>query len=105
MLRSRGEWVLILNRSACMTMNRSRGSKLWFGQENRLALLRQALDVARRDPPKVIRGDLRTDVGTLTAQAPRGATLVVFHSAVLGYIPSEPDRAEFPKTLAQIGVD
>jgi hypothetical protein len=39
MSRSRGEWALISNRSACMTMNRSRGSKPSFGLEKRTALL------------------------------------------------------------------
>ena len=75
---------------------------VWPGEENRLAVLRQALDVARRDPPRVRRGDLRTDVPTLAAQAPRGATLVVFHSAVLAYIPSEQDREEFANTVCQL---
>jgi len=73
---------------------------VWPGEENRLALLRQAMNVARTDPPTVVQGDLRTDLPQLAAQAPKDATLVIFHSAVLAYLPSEVDRAEFAKTVA-----
>jgi hypothetical protein len=76
---------------------------VWPGEENRLVLLRRALDVARCDPPIVIEGDLRTDVPRLAAQAEKGATLVIFHSAVLAYVLSEKDRAEFAQTVAHIG--
>ena len=39
---------------------------------------------ARRDPPVVHRGDLLTDLPALAAQAPADATLVVYHTSVLG---------------------
>jgi hypothetical protein len=75
---------------------------VWPGEENRLALLRQALEVARTDPPTVVKGDLRTDLPRLAALAPKDATLVVFHSAVLAYVSSEQDRTEFAQTVSQI---
>jgi hypothetical protein len=75
---------------------------VWPGEENRLALLRQALDVARMDPPVIVRGDLRTDLPLLASQAPKYATLVVFHSAVLAYISSEQDRTQFAMNIAQV---
>ncbi|MGA7262989.1 MAG: DUF2332 domain-containing protein, partial [Stellaceae bacterium] len=56
---------------------------VWPGQEDRANKLRAAINVARRDPPRVIRGNLLTDLERLIAMAPKGATLVVFHTAVL----------------------
>ena len=44
------------------------------------------MDVARRDPPRVVQGDLLKDLPDHARQAPPDATLVVFHSAVLAYV-------------------
>ena len=52
-------------------------------REQRLAA---AIAPARRAPPVIHRGDLRTDLPALAAQAPPGATLVIYHSAVLAYL-------------------
>ena len=35
---------------------------VWPGQEHRLQTLRSAVEIARRDPPRLIQGDLATDV-------------------------------------------
>jgi hypothetical protein len=72
---------------------------VWPGEGARLELLRAALDVARADPPRVVRGDLREDLPALAAQAPPGATLVVFHTAVLAYVPDPRERAAFARTV------
>ena len=56
---------------------------------DRLERLRQAVSVARQDRPRVARGDLIEELGALAAQAPRDATLVVFHTAVLVYLTPE----------------
>ena len=74
---------------------------IWPGQEHRLETLRGALAVARADPPRVVQGDLTTDLEALAAEAPRDATLVVFHTAVLWYEPSE-GRARFRAALARL---
>jgi hypothetical protein len=66
---------------------------VWPGQEHRLARLRGAVRVARADPPLLRRGDLLTDLPGLAAVAPAGATLVIFHSAVLSYVPAADRRA------------
>lgn len=66
---------------------------VWPGEEYRLADLRGAIAVARADPPRVVRGDLVTDLPALAAEAPRDATLVIFHTAVLAYVPSAGRRA------------
>ncbi len=75
---------------------------VWPGQEHRLETLRAAIDVARADPPRVVRGDLRTDLEALAAEAPRDATLVVFHTAVLAYVPSA-GRAAFRASVKRLG--
>jgi hypothetical protein len=61
-----------------------------------------AVAAARRDPPTVARGDLNTDLPELAARAPAGATLVVYHSAVLAYVAAE-DRARFADTVRGLG--
>jgi hypothetical protein len=71
---------------------------VWPGEGDRLAVLRAALDVARADPPRVVQGDLRTDLPALAAQAPSDATLVVFHTAVLAYVPRD-GRAAFREAV------
>ena len=75
---------------------------VWPGQQHRLAGLRAACAVARAGPPRVVEGDLRTDLPTLAAQAPHDATLVVFHTAVLAYLPDPAERAAFAHTVGEL---
>jgi hypothetical protein len=65
---------------------------VWPGEGDRQERLAQAIAAARRDPPAVYRGDLIDDLPALAAQAPAGATLVVYHSAVLAYVAPERRR-------------
>jgi hypothetical protein len=67
---------------------------VWPDQPERLARLQAAVGVARADPPEVVRGDLLELVGPAVADAPAGATVVVFHAAALVYV-SEPGRQRF----------
>jgi hypothetical protein len=60
---------------------------VWPGQEHRLHRLRTAVEIARREPPRLVRGDLNDRLHEVAAQAPSGATLVVFHTAVLYQLP------------------
>jgi len=71
---------------------------VWPGEGDRERRLAAAIATARRDPPAVHRGDLLTDLPALAAQAPAGATLVVYHSAVLAYV-TPGDRARFAATV------
>jgi len=66
----------------------------WPEHEHRRARLRAAAAVAAADPPLLVRGDLVDDLPALAARAPAGATLVVFHTSVLFYVPP-PRRAAF----------
>ncbi|GAA2166274.1 hypothetical protein GCM10009845_25300 [Pedococcus bigeumensis] len=59
---------------------------VWPEQEQRHERLRQAAAVVAADPPLLVAGDLVDDLAALAAQAPVGATLVVLHTAVLGYV-------------------
>jgi hypothetical protein len=56
---------------------------LWPGETGRGRTPRRALATARRWPPALHRGDLPADLPDLAARVPSGATLVVYHSAVL----------------------
>jgi hypothetical protein len=74
---------------------------VWPGEEDRQERLAAAVAAARRDPPAVHRGDLLTDLPALAAQAPAGATLVIFHSAVLPYVTPE-NRGRFIDTVREL---
>lgn len=76
---------------------------VWPGEEYRLPRLRAACEVARSVSPRVIKGDLRIDLAALAAQAPRHATLVVFHTAVLAYVRDPQDREAFAASAARAG--
>ena len=75
---------------------------LWPGETGRQERLAAAVETARRDPPPLYRGDLLTDLPDLVRKAPRDATVVIYHSAVLGYV-RQADRAEFAKTVGALG--
>jgi hypothetical protein len=65
---------------------------VWPGEGDRGQRLAAAIAAARRDPPAVHRGDLLTGLPALAAQAPPGATLVIYHTSVLWYV--EPGKRE-----------
>lgn len=67
---------------------------VWPGQEERLPRLAAAVEVAREDPPHLVRGDLLSGLPDLLGQAPAGATVVVQHSAVIAYLGAD-DRGRF----------
>jgi hypothetical protein len=75
---------------------------VWPGETGREERLASAIAVARRDPPPLVRGDLVDDLAAVAAQAPPEATLVVFHSAVLVYVP-RPKRREFAALVRELG--
>lgn len=76
---------------------------VWPGEGERAALLDQSLAVAARHPVRIARGDLRHDLPALAAEAPRDATLVVFHTAVLAYVRDPADRQAFGQTVRACG--
>lgn len=60
---------------------------IWPEQTERVERLHTAIALAREDRAHLVAGDLDVDLPALAAQAPEDATLVVFHSAVLSYVP------------------
>ncbi|MGH3750164.1 MAG: DUF2332 domain-containing protein, partial [Micromonosporaceae bacterium] len=62
---------------------------VWPEHQERRDRLRAAIGIARQAPPRVVRGDLNERLAEVAAQAPRDATLVVFHTSVLWYL--DPD--------------
>jgi hypothetical protein len=72
---------------------------VWPGQEARAERLRAAIAIARLDPPRIVRGNLLTDLEPLIAAAPKDATLVIFHSAALAYVSPRANRDRFAATV------
>ncbi|WP_216856103.1 DUF2332 family protein [Acidisphaera sp. S103] len=69
---------------------------VWPEQTERLHRLRAAMKVAVATKPRVAKGSLLGDeLATLCGEAPKDATLVVFHTAVLAYVASRADRQAF----------
>lgn len=68
---------------------------VWPEQRERLARLRAAMAIAAAARPRVVRGDLRQDLARLAGEAPKQATLVIFHTAVLSYLPALAEREAF----------
>ncbi len=75
---------------------------VWPGQTARQRNLAESLAVARADPPTVVEGDLNELLEDVAADAPRDATLVVFHTAVLGYLPVR-QREDVARRIGALG--
>ncbi|MDI1463671.1 DUF2332 domain-containing protein [Catellatospora sp. KI3] len=71
---------------------------IWPEHTARRDRLAAAAAIAAADPPLLVRADLNDAVADLAARAPAGATLVVFHTAVLAYL-SPADRDRFCATM------
>ncbi|CAN5881933.1 DUF2332 domain-containing protein [soil metagenome] len=67
---------------------------VWPDQPDRLARLRAAVSLARKDPPRIIEGDLVDTLPSVASSAPQDTCLCVFHSVVLGYLDPR-DRRRF----------
>jgi hypothetical protein len=75
---------------------------VWPEQTDRLGRLNATLQIAAANKPRLVTGDLRHDLATLTAEAPKAATLVIFHSAVLAYVAAAVERAEFARSVRSL---
>ena len=72
---------------------------VWPEQTGRLARLRAAIEIAAEQKPRLVKGDLRTDLAALAQEAPKDATLVIFHTAVLPYVSSAAEREKFARSV------
>jgi len=75
---------------------------VWPGEGDRAQRLAAAIASARRDPPEVHRGDMLADLPSLAARAPADATLVVYHTSALWYVPAE-RREQFAGIVRGLG--
>lgn len=74
---------------------------VWPEHDDRRERLRAAAAIVAADPPMIVAGDLNEKLRGLAATVPAGATLVVFHTAVLAYL-DETGRARFAELVAEL---
>ena len=74
---------------------------VWPGEGEREEMLGRALAIAAAAPPRLVAGDLRDGLATLAAEAPKEATLVICHSAVLNYVDDPAERAAFAVCVSE----
>ena len=77
-------------------------SFVWADQRDRLQRLRLAIEVARREPPRLVRGDYVQELPSLLAERPPEGITVVFHSASTAYLPRD-ERERLAQALAAAG--
>ena len=75
---------------------------VWPEQAARLTRLRAAIRIAVAHKPRLVEGDLRRDLARLAAEMPRDTTRVIFHTAVMPYVASPDERAEFARAAASL---
>lgn len=76
---------------------------VWPEQTERLANLQAAVKIAATVKPRIVKGDLRgSEFVRLCGEAPKDATLVVFHTAVLDYISDLADREAFAEQVTRL---
>jgi hypothetical protein len=76
---------------------------VWPERTERLDGLRGALRVAAIQKPRVVEGSLTGNaLASLCREAPTDATLVVFHTAVLAYVPDHEDRQAFADEVTSL---
>ena len=76
---------------------------IWPEHAARRERLRSAIAMAQQEQTPVHKGDLLRDLPKLASHAPKDAKLLVFHSAVLGYIPGQRARDRFVDTVRETG--
>ena len=76
---------------------------VWPSEHARLARLQAAMDLALEEDFHLERGNLHTsDLDRLCSRAPKDATLVVFHTAVLSYTLDQVQRDAFARRVVDL---
>lgn len=65
---------------------------IWPEHDDRRARLHAAVELARSEPVELVPGDLVATIESLVGRAPAGASVVVFHTAVLAYLDEDARR-------------
>ena len=76
---------------------------IWPEHDDRRARLHAAVELARSEPVELVRGDLVSSIESLVDRAPAGASVVVFHTAVLAYL-DEDARKRFVDIMHRLPV-
>ena len=76
-------------------------ASVWPDQLDRMHRLEAAIDIARRSPPQLIKGDGIDMLRVAAAGAPAEATLVVHHSYALNQVATE-DRVRLERELMEL---
>jgi hypothetical protein len=77
---------------------------VWPEQDERRERLRHAVEVARREPPAIVAGNLLDELPALVTRAAAYGAVVVFHSAVAAYLPV-PDRERMLAMMRDLVAD
>ena len=72
---------------------------VWPEHTERADRLHRAIGVAADHPVEIVRGDLVEEIEPLLARVPAGLRTIVFHTAVLAYLPTE-RREVFTRIMA-----
>jgi hypothetical protein len=75
---------------------------IWPGREERLQRLETAIEILRRDPPELVRGDYVELLPAVLAERDAEALTIVFQTASTGYLADE-RRAELRSLLETAG--
>lgn len=76
---------------------------VWPEHVDRLELLRAAVEIGRRDPPEIVRGNAQAaDLDAALSSLPNDIPICVVHSAVMPYL-TPTERNEFVRTLDRLG--
>lgn len=76
-------------------------SLIWPEETERFDRLHAAVAIARRQPPRVVVGDMVADLAALAAEAPADVPLIIVHTAALAYV-DEPGRHAFVATVRSL---
>ncbi|MEB7504933.1 DUF2332 domain-containing protein [Arthrobacter koreensis] len=76
---------------------------VWPEHRERRNRLSAVAGIAAADPPHLLQGDIVEELPQLVARAPKDATVVVFHSAVLPYLEAE-HRQRFVDRVQDLNV-
>ena len=77
---------------------------VWPEQDHRRERLRRAVEVARAEPPELVRGDLLEELPGVVEKASAHGTVLVFHSAVAVYLSRE-DRSRMHELMTGLVAD
>lgn len=77
---------------------------IWPEHQDRAELLARAVEIAREDPPTLLKGDMFDLLPQAVRDAPRGTTICVYHSYTIVQLPQE-DRKRLTSLIGELSLD